>query len=254
MELISKISKGTNMDQIYIPKNRYGFHIGEFVVIKPIETEEKITLHYNNVKQLEPVKVHIIESVFEIIQKKIHSDNIIVTGSFLEKGYGFKDLDIIIISNKKVDLNKEIEKYTGIKTQIISISNSELIKGLETDPLYENMLSKCVSLKRIIYNIKRKIDYKVLDFHLLKSELLIINYNTLKGDEKYYLIRNLIAICLFIKNKKISKDSIEKEIKKVFDIGVEEIFLDNLNKDFLNKYKKLYKTTFKEVMEYAKQE
>ena len=40
MEIISKISKGTKMDQIYIPKNRPGLDIGTYVKIIPIE--EKI--------------------------------------------------------------------------------------------------------------------------------------------------------------------------------------------------------------------
>ena len=37
MELIGRISKGSKMDQIYIPKNRIGFSAGEYVLILPIK-------------------------------------------------------------------------------------------------------------------------------------------------------------------------------------------------------------------------
>ena len=37
MEIIAKISKGSNMDQVYLPKNRIGFDIGNYVLIKPFE-------------------------------------------------------------------------------------------------------------------------------------------------------------------------------------------------------------------------
>ena len=41
MEIISRVSKGSKMDQIYIPKNRAGLTIGEYVVITPLSREIK---------------------------------------------------------------------------------------------------------------------------------------------------------------------------------------------------------------------
>ena len=40
VELVSRVSKGSKMDQVYIPKNRADFAIGSYVVIKPLETAQ----------------------------------------------------------------------------------------------------------------------------------------------------------------------------------------------------------------------
>ena len=68
MELIAKISKGSNMDQIYIPKNRTGLPIGQYVIIAPLEKElakkQKFKPFFYNVSGLEPLKLEIIESIF----------------------------------------------------------------------------------------------------------------------------------------------------------------------------------------------
>ena len=42
MEIIAKISKGSNMDQIYIPKIRYGLNVGEYVIVRPLKEEKLI--------------------------------------------------------------------------------------------------------------------------------------------------------------------------------------------------------------------
>ena len=53
MEIIGKISKGTNMDQIYISKQRDGMPIGEYVLIKPITIDEKILRKWKEYTQEE---------------------------------------------------------------------------------------------------------------------------------------------------------------------------------------------------------
>ena len=40
MEIIAKISKGSKMDQIYIPRNRESFPAGSFVIIKLLEEKQ----------------------------------------------------------------------------------------------------------------------------------------------------------------------------------------------------------------------
>jgi len=37
MELIAKISKGSKMDQVYIPKNRIGFSAGSYVMMRNMQ-------------------------------------------------------------------------------------------------------------------------------------------------------------------------------------------------------------------------
>lgn len=251
MEMISKISKGSKMDQIYIPKNRIGLNVGEYVIITLVNKEKEIKkiekLYFYGIKKIEPVKLKIIEEVFSII-RKINPENIIITGSFLEEGFKFNDIDILVISEKEYSLSKEIKNKTGIETHIIFISNKSLFEGLKKDPMYQMMLSKCISKKRLFYKVKNEPNYRILDLHLLKSKVLFDNYDELNGEEKYYLTRNIICILLFIQNKKISKDSIEKEIKNIFGIKTSDINDNKLKRDFIKKYKEIYNSTFNLIL------
>ena len=255
MELIAKISKGSRMDQVYIPKYRSGFSIGSYVVIKPLETEKTAEkLFFYNVKDIEPLKLGIVKAILGIIDKLCHNQNIIITGSFLDEGFNFNDIDVMIISENRLDekrIKESIEDTIKIKAHVILINNKTLIKGLSTDPLYQMMLSRCIAKKRFVYKLRPKIDYKILDLHLLKSKPLINNFDLLDGNEKYYLTRNMIAIYLFLQNKKVSQDKMDEEITKIFNLkDINEIKLNILDKNaFLKKYKTIHKKIFNRVME-----
>jgi len=246
VELISRISKGTRMDQIYLSKRRIDFTVGSYVVIKPLETvEEEIKPFFYNIKHLEPIKTKIIKEIFKNLSEIIKCDNIIITGSFLEQGFRFNDIDVILVGEEKIDIKQLVdllESRIGPKFHLILISNKALIKGLSADPLYMLMLSRCVAKKRFIYRIKPKINYKLLDLHLLKSKLLTDNFDFLTGDEKYEMTRNLAAINQFISKKEVTKDKVDLAINNFF--GKKTVYkLKNnllLTKDFLKKYNKAY--------------
>jgi len=237
VNLIGKISKGTIMDQIYIPKNRSGLAIGTYVLIKPLEREEKtIKPVFYNVRSLEPVKIGIINEIF----KDIEADNVIITGSFLEKGFHFNDIDVVIINEYKVETEYEkLRSKLGIKPHIIQLTNKAFLEGLATDPLYRLMLNKCVSKKRLIYQKQARINYKLLDIHLLKSRLLLDNFDELSGSEKYELLRNMVAIMEFIDKKEIK--NIDSTIDKCFGKDTVKNIKNNLvqKRYFLDKYSKL---------------
>ena len=256
MEILGRISKGSRMDQIYLPKNRESFSVGSYVVVKSLETdltEQKIKQqkpYFYNINYIEPIKLQIIAQIIEIINKNVENENIIITGSFLEQGFNFKDIDIIIISGKtnEKQIEKIIEDKIKIKTHILMLNNKTLLIGLSTDPLYQMMLSRCIARKRFIYKTKHEINYKILDLHLLKSKLLIGNFDILNGNEKYNLTRNLVAISLYLSNKKVTKESVDKEIKETL-ADTEKIKQNLLNKtDFIRKYKSLYNKTFNKIM------
>lgn len=246
MVIMAKISKGTLMDQVYLPKNRAGLETGSYVIVKPIEESQfsQNKPFFYGLSYIEPVKLDLVMRIFSIINSIIDkTDNIIITGSFLNKGFRFNDIDIIIIGKSKVVnyLEKKIVSSTGISPHIIYIDNKSLIKGLETDPLYQLMLSKCVSQNRLIYKFKNKPDYKILDLHLLKSKSLTINLDILSGEEKYQLARNMIAIKLFLENRKLSNELLDKEIKHSLKIETEDLKNNIIDKkQFSRNYSKTY--------------
>lgn len=261
MVIIARVSRGSQMDQIYIPKNRAGFEVGGYVEINPLTKElrnkkEERKLYFYKVKKIEPIKVEIINRIIWIIENNIENDNIIFTGSFLDQGFEFQDLDIIVISDKKVDINyleNSIAKKIGIKMHIIMLDNDSLMGGLSSDPLYQMMLSKCVAKKKFIYKSNKKINYKILDLHLLKSKILVDNFDILTGREKYYLIRNIMSIYLFIKGKDINRTNLEREIKNIFKVDITKIKNNMLDENkFLKKYKAIYKEIFELIMRHAK--
>lgn len=242
------------MDQVYLPKKRIDFSIGSYVLIRPIETIEPIgKLYFYNIKAIEPIKLGIINKMVSIIDKVSEYENLIVTGSFLEKGFNFNDIDVIVISEQTLD-EEYIKKTTlieiGVKLHLIVIDNKSLIRGLQTDPLYQMMLSRCVAKKRFIYKVKYNINYKILDLHLLKSGSLINNFDYLNGSEKYALTRNMLAIDYYLKNKKIDKEKIDKGIKKIFNLKNTAMIKKNMldKKDFLKKYDNVYKEIQNEIM------
>lgn len=255
MEMVGKVSRGSRMDQIYIPKNRHGFGVGDHVVIRPLEKEEIAEKPYfYNIRSIEPAKMKIIGEIFNIIEKRARYDNIIITGSFLDKGFNFNDIDILMVSGEKIDtihLKELIEKQTGIKTHIILLDNKTVMEGLSTDPLYQVMLSRCISKKRMIYKVSSKINYKILDLQLLKSKTLINNFDILDGNEKYYLTRNMIAISLFLKFDMADQEKIDQGIRKIFGIkDIKQIKGNMLKKEeFIKIYKQVYKETFNLIME-----
>ena len=244
------------MDQIYISKNRLGMPIGQYVSITPLEAKPRqkgeFKPYFYNLHNLEPLKLELIEKIFDIAEE-VKPENIIITGSFLQKGFRFNDIDILIIketSEEAGKLQKKIEELTHIRAHVIILSSRTLQDGLSTDPLYSLMLSRCVSKKRIIFKIKRKIDYKLLDLQLLKSKTLVDNFDILNGEEKYYLTMNMLSIMLFIRGKKPTKEIVDKYIEGTFHIKLKELKENIIEKGaFIKRYKEIYKNAFNAVME-----
>jgi len=264
IEIISKVSRGTKMDQIYLPKNRQGLEAGSYVVVKILQQEDARAREENNakpffygLKYLEPIKIQIIQEIMNIIGRESY-ENIIITGSFLESGFNFKDIDVLVIGETKIDEKKvssEVKSKIGADIHLIALSSKELILGLSSDPIYENMLSKCVSAKRIVFNVKRRINPQILDLQLLKSKMILDNFDALGGDEKYYLVKNLIAIELFINGKKINNEAIDKKIGADLGICSDKIKDNLLEKSvFLKKFKEAYNKTLKQIFEEAKRQ
>ena len=96
MELMAKVSKGSKMDQIYLPKNRIGFEVGNYVIInlleEKIKNEQKQAgkLYFYGVKRVNSVKLKIVEEIMDLADKNLgYCENIIITGSFLDEGFNY---------------------------------------------------------------------------------------------------------------------------------------------------------------------
>lgn len=241
------------MDQIYLPKSRPpGFAVGSFVELIPT-LKEKAPFYTHSLPHVGPIKIQIITEIFNYFE---YVDNVIITGSFLEKGFSFSDIDVIIIDKLKLDKTWEEHflEELGIKVHIICIDRNSLIRGFKTDPLFQMMLSKYISKKRELFKLDYEFNYKLLDLHLHHSQTLIAGFGLLSGKEKYNLTRNLFAIKLFLNKNKVSTEQVDLAIEHAFGKGAVKKLKNNLmeKNSFLLKFKQIYAQTFKTVMIRAK--
>ena len=255
--LIKKISKGARFNQIYLQKNEgIGFEPGKSVVISPLENiiaKEPSIFEYN--VKLESLKREIVKSVFKIADRYGYYDNIIITGSFLDEGFNFEDIDIIIINPKNIEKDKlknSIEENTGIKPHLILIDSESFNKGIKRDPLFRLMIDRYVSAKRAIFRKDREINYKLLDIYLLKNKNLIEGYDLFSIKQRKKLLRDFISIKLFSENKEVTIKNIEKEINRLFgkDI-IESLFYYGNNEEkhkFIAKLKKEFNKLEKYIL------
>ena len=243
------------MDQIYIPKNRPGLRIGSYVLIQPLETKQETTpYHFYHVPVLEPLKLQLMDQIVAIVDSVVPKyENILFVGSFLESGFSFNDVDILLITENKVPISvikHNVMLHLRVHLDLLVLTTKTLLRGLATDPLYQIMLSKCVAKKRFLYYAKRKIDYKLLDLHLLQSKVILLNFDALTGNQKYALARNMLAIRLFLQSKKITKEQVDKSLCASFNLKTIQQLKDNLSdkKAFLIVYRKIYDQLFQTIL------
>lgn len=257
-QIIKRISKGARFNQIYLQKNEgIGFEPGSSVVISPLEgiiAKEPAVFEYN--VKLESLKREIVKLVFKIIDNHGYYENIIITGSFLDEGFNFEDIDIIIINPKNMEKDKlknPIEESTGINPHLILIDSESFNKGIKRDPLFTLMVDRYVSAKRAIFRKDREINYKLLDIYLLKNKNLIEGYDLFSIKQRKKLLRDFISIKLFSENKEVTIKNIEKEINMLFgkDI-IESLFFYGNNEEkhkFIAKLKKEFDKLEKHILE-----
>ena len=197
-----------------------GFEAGKTVIITPLEdiiTKELPIFEYN--VKLNSLKREIVKTIYNIIDSAGYYSNIIITGSFLDKGFNFEDIDIIIINSKNMDkakLKNSIKQSLGILPHLILIDSKSFNRGIKRDPLFRLMVDKCISVKRTIFKKEKEINYKLLDIYLLKAKNLIDGYDLLNIKQRKKLLRDFISIKLFAENKEVTVKSIEKETERLF--------------------------------------
>ncbi len=254
-QLISKVSRGTRLDQIYIPKNRVGFPVGGYVLVKPLRSQQPfLKPHYYGLHGLEPIKVAVAQRIFSIIDHNCQNNNIIIAGSFLERGFSFHDIDILLVREEAVNegiLKGHLEAETGCSIHLIVLPFAALVKGYSTDPLFQAMLSRCIAKKRIIPIKSKYLDFKLLDLHLLKSKPLLDNFEVLSGSEKYGMVRNAVAISIFLSSKKATLSRMNQQISALFGKNAGECIKNNTvaKSKFIPVFAKLYSSLENKILE-----
>lgn len=238
------------MDQIYLPKLRPpGFSVGNPVEIRPTK-KQKRSFYTHNISKLEPLKSLIKDEIFDYFEQV---DNVLITGSFLEKGFQFNDIDIILIDHlqPRPEWSGHFRNTLGIKAQFICIDRKSLLQGLQQDPLFQMMMSKYLAKKRELFHYHNKFNYKLLDLHLFKSKTILDSFDILTGKEKYDLVRNALAIGLFLEEKRLSKEVVDQEMENLFGNGIVEKLRNNIveKRTFLRAFRKIYNQVQALIME-----
>jgi len=222
-KFIHKISKGSRFNQIYIPKEMNGvFEIGDVVEIKLLSKKE-IFYYSKNLKKLSNYKEKLVKEIFSFLSDFSDIKHIFIIGSFLTNKIDYNDVDILLISNKNIEIevyNKLIDKF-NIKFHIISISEERFEYLQYSCPLTRSMLSYFVSNKEFNLPEEIKVDKNHIRYLLMTPEdLLKVN----PGSRAYYdSIRRLITVENFLENKPVDILEISNQLTKI--IGETLFFL-----------------------------
>ena len=248
--IVKKISKGSRFNQIYLQKNEgVGFEPGKSVVVRPLETvlvKEPLIVEYN--VKLESLKKEIVRIVFKLVNNEGDYDNVLITGSFLERGFHFEDIVIVILNPRNVNrerLNDAIKQSTDIEPHLILMDAESFNRGIKRDPLFRLMIDRYVSAKRAIFRKDREVNYKLLDMYLVRNKNLVEGYDLFSIKQRKKLLRDFISIKLFVENKDVTIKNIEKETKRLFGKElIENILYYGNNEEkhqFIAKLKKEFK-------------
>ncbi|MBI2663921.1 hypothetical protein HYX10_01100 [Candidatus Woesearchaeota archaeon] len=245
------ISKGSVMDQIYVPKIRApGFERGVAVAITPLQGKAIAEIYRYHVQHLEPIKKIIVDEIFSYFE---HVDNVLVAGSFLEEGFEFEDIDTVVLTEKSIGnaaIKKHFKAALGIDIHLICLPLRELLKGMDRDPLFQMLLSRFVAKKRLIMPKNMTKNYKLLDLQLLESKALIDSFDFLNGREKYKLVRNAVAIARFLDNRPLNASLVDNEIERHFGkASVIKIKENAVEAGFRSKYALFHRKLLKRILD-----
>ena len=220
MKFEHKVSKGSNYNQIYIPREmEQYFEAGDTVEVRLITKFSK--LYYNHLKEsdLSDFKRKLITSIFNEIKTLEGIEQVFIFGSFLTKMEGYSDIDILILTEKE-DIEKELyenlTKEFNLKFHIISASKEKLTELLKICPLTRSMLHYFVSDKCLEIPKETRIDKKHIQYLLMIPEDLL-EVSLEEGKLYYDVLRKLVSIENFLKNKDIASDKVDEHLEKLID-------------------------------------
>lgn len=222
IKFVHRISKGSRYNQIYIPKEiESKFDVGDLVEVRLLERKNR--LYYSkNLKRLSEFKESLIKDIFRFFSKYKEIKQIFVFGSFLTRKIEYNDIDIWIVSEKKLGEEREKEIYEALsdkfnlKFHIIRAEEENLNRQIKICPIVRSMFYYCVSDNEIEKLPSKELDENHIRFLLMFPEdLLKIDLDSSKI--YYNNLRKLITIESFLKNKEIDPIMIDRVLELLID-------------------------------------
>lgn len=243
MKFVRKVSKGTNFNQIYVPKEVSEiFEIGSLVEVKLLK--KPTTLCYSkNLKKLSDFKEKLINELFSFLNKFQEIKQMFVVGSFLTEKIEYNDIDVLIILERE---DRELEKKIygelidkfNLKFHLLFMTKERFILLSEICPLTRSMLYFHVSNKEFSLP-KRKVDKRHIKFLMMMPEDLL----EIKMESKVFYdnIRRIICIERFLIGKDENPTKINLELKKTVGNEIYEIIKMNneINDNILKKLREI---------------
>ncbi len=210
-----KVSKGSRFNQIYIPKyleNEVG--VGDEVEVKLIKKHTEV--YYSKELKLSKFKEDLTKDIFSFLSEFKEILDVFVVGSFLFSKIDYRDIDVVIITEKRINnfdkfVYDELINKFDLKFHVISIEKERFEYLLRVCPLARAMFSIYVSNKKINLEREKIIDKNHLRFLLMMPEDLL----EIRLSSRVFFdnLRRLITIERFLDNKKLNLNEINLELK-----------------------------------------
>ncbi len=218
VKFIKNVSKGSRFNQVYIPKDMENLiEVGDEVEVRLVK--KSASLYYSkNLKKLSEFKESLIKGIFSFFIENFDIFAVFVVGSVLTEKVNYNDIDLVLITDKKISnfeemvYNKLIEKF-NLKFHLLAIEEKNFLDLLKICPLTMSMFSKFICNKPFSIEKEKIIDKKHIKFLLMMPyDLLEVK---LSSRSFFDSIRRLITIERFLKNKILDIESINGELKKL---------------------------------------
>jgi hypothetical protein len=210
------VSKGTRFNQIYVPKQMDGLiEVGDEVEVRLVR--KHVRLHYaKGLNKLSAFKENLIREVFSFLGETFSPVQIFFVGSFLTEHVHYKDIDIVIINDKKQNkfddtVYASLTERFDLNFHIISMEEKSFHRLLSACPLTRSMFSTFVGNKPMALPAEQTVDWNHVQFLLMMpQDLLEI---TLGSRAFFDGLRRLITIERFLTKKSLEGSTIATELK-----------------------------------------
>ena len=227
---IHTVSKGTNFNQIYIPREwRAIFEPGDEVEVRLVK---KLISIYSakNTPPLTPFKESLARQVFSLLRGFPAIGQVFIVGSFITQLIGFKDIDVLIVgdtaSGPKLNIEEILQRAINLQFHCMVVPQSRFEKLRKSCPLIRNMLLACVSNKPIIPLPPKEIDKSHIQYLLMMPEDIL---EITVGSRSYYdNLRRLVVIENFLADKEAFNAVVQKTIERLLSQPLLGMVKDNI--------------------------